>query len=107
MAELPRGGRKQLALQLGISSSYLSRLTSGDRAITAERCLQIEEATGGAVTRFDLRPDLPWSQPKKAKGSNSTKLGATLNQTIRPQPTHQQVVHSTGHKSSGQTGCRL
>lgn len=82
--QLPRGGKKLLALKLGVTASYLSRLISGDRSITAERCLQIEEATGGLVTRYDLRPDLPWFQPKKAKGASNAKLGATLNQMMRP-----------------------
>jgi DNA-binding transcriptional regulator YdaS (Cro superfamily) len=104
MAELPRGGRKQLALQLGISPSYLSRLTSGDRSITAERCLQIEEATDGAVTRFDLRPDLPWSQPKKAKCFSGTKLGATLNQMMRPKPSALQSVNPPVRASSARLG---
>lgn len=104
MADLPRGGRKQLALQLGISPSYLSRLTSGDRSITAERCLQIEEATGGAVTRFDLRPDLPWSQTKKAKSSSSTKLAATLNQMMRSKPSALQPVNPPVRLSSRREG---
>lgn len=92
--QLPRGGKKLFALKLGVTASYLSRLISGDRSITAERCLQIEEATGGAVTRFDLRPDLPWSQPKKAKGTGSAKLGATMDQIMRPKPS---VLQSANH----------
>jgi DNA-binding transcriptional regulator YdaS (Cro superfamily) len=82
--QLPRGSKKLFALKLGVTASYLSRLISGDRSITAERCLQIEEATDGVVTRFDLRPDLPWSQPRKAKGVSRAKLGATLDQMMRP-----------------------
>ncbi|MGU2451391.1 transcriptional regulator [Pseudomonas aeruginosa] len=66
---LPRGGKKQLAASLGIPPSYLSRLISGDRAITAERALQIESATQGAVTRQVMRPDLPWSVPKASTPS--------------------------------------
>lgn len=62
--QLPRGGKKILAIKLGLSASYLARLISGDRSITAERALQIEDATQGLVSRFDLRPDLAWSQIK-------------------------------------------
>ncbi|MBD1586719.1 transcriptional regulator [Pseudomonas typographi] len=92
--ELPRGGRKRLAIQLGISASYLSRLLAGDRSITAERALAIEEATGGAVTRFDVRPDLPWSVSRKQKPRESAQLAATMNQTIRRSSRSVQVVGS-------------
>ena len=81
--QLPRGGKKVLALQLGVTASYLSRLVSGDRAVTAERALQIEKVTEGRVTRYDLRPDLQWGQPRRVKNSNATKLPPTLNRTIR------------------------
>lgn len=60
MQSLPRGGKKQLALRLRIPPSYLSRLVSGDRKVTAERAIQIELATGGLVSRFDVRPDVEW-----------------------------------------------
>ena len=60
LAQLPRGGKKVLALRLGVTASYLSRLVSGDRTITAERALQIESATDGIVSRYALRPDIQW-----------------------------------------------
>ncbi|RYF35666.1 MAG: helix-turn-helix domain-containing protein, partial [Cytophagaceae bacterium] len=63
---LPRGGKKLFAMQLGVTASYLSRLISGDRSITAERAIQIEDATGGSVTRVELRPDIQWEKPKRA-----------------------------------------
>lgn len=60
MQSLPRGGKKRLAIVLGVAPSYLSRLISGDRSITAERAIKVEQATGGVVTRFELRPDIDW-----------------------------------------------
>lgn len=60
--QLPRGGRKLLALSLGIPPSYLSRLISGDRAITAERAIQIEHATDGKVSRQECLPTIQWKQ---------------------------------------------
>lgn len=60
MQSLPRGGKKRLAIVLGVAPSYLSRLISGDRSITAERAIKVEQATGGAVTRYELRPDIDW-----------------------------------------------
>lgn len=87
VAQLPRGGRKVLALQLGIAPSYLSRLVAGDRSVTAERALQIEVATLGIVTRQELRPDLKWSGPERDQNREIDQAGAnvpsTLNQNIR------------------------
>ncbi|WP_072410789.1 YdaS family helix-turn-helix protein [Pseudomonas sp. NFACC04-2] len=80
--QLPRGGKKLFAIQLGVTASYLSRLISGDRAITAERAIQIEDATGGVISRVDLRPDIQWGKPKRPKMA-SPRHAAILNQTIR------------------------
>ena len=80
--ELPRGGRKKLAIQLGVSSSYLARLLSGDRSITAERALQIESVTLGAVTRYELRPDLQWGITKRGRSAVAASPSPTLNQMM-------------------------
>jgi hypothetical protein len=48
------GGVAELARKLSISSQAVSQW---DR-VPAERALEVERATGGAVTRHDLRPDL-------------------------------------------------
>lgn len=57
LSTLERGGASRLAESLGVSISYLSQMASGDTAISPARCVAIEQATGGAVTRLDLRPD--------------------------------------------------
>lgn len=62
LKQLPRGGKKRLSLRLGIKPTYLSRLASGNRGITAERALQIEAATDGLVSRHELLPDFPWER---------------------------------------------
>ncbi|MFG3398687.1 transcriptional regulator [Streptomyces parvus] len=59
---LPRGEKQKLAARLGVAPTYLSRLISGQRGITAERAIQIERVTGGAVNRRDLCPDFPWQE---------------------------------------------
>lgn len=53
---LERGGAARLAERLGISSSYLSQLAHGLSPISPARCVEIERATDGNVTRKDLRP---------------------------------------------------
>lgn len=79
---LPWGGKKVIALRLGVTASYLSRLVSGDRSITAERAIQIEDATGGAVTRSELRPDIQWS-PASRKNCSSEITLQTMDGTVQ------------------------
>ena len=49
------GNQKRLADTLGVSTQAI---TKWRRRIPAERVLDIERATGGEVTRQQLRPDL-------------------------------------------------
>lgn len=44
------------------TQALVSQWESGTVVLTAERCVQIEQVTDGAVTRADLRPDL-FDQP--------------------------------------------
>jgi len=52
-----RGRAKSLAAQLSISPSFLSQIAAGTAPASPTRCLDIEKATGGEVSRKDLRPD--------------------------------------------------
>jgi DNA-binding transcriptional regulator YdaS (Cro superfamily) len=52
-----KGTAKKLAELLGVSKSYMSQMASGDAPISPERAVQIEQATGCAVTRIDLFPE--------------------------------------------------
>lgn len=45
-----------LAARLDVSPGLVSQWRSGATAVTPERCIEIEHATGGAVTRRELRP---------------------------------------------------
>jgi DNA-binding transcriptional regulator YdaS (Cro superfamily) len=60
LATLDRGAPTKLAEQIGVSMSFLSQMASGTSAISPARCVAIEQATGGAVSRRDLRPN-DWS----------------------------------------------
>jgi transcriptional regulator with XRE-family HTH domain len=42
----------------GVSAGMVGHWIAGRHRITAERAIQIEAATDGAVTRAELRPDL-------------------------------------------------
>jgi DNA-binding transcriptional regulator YdaS (Cro superfamily) len=43
---------------MGVSQAMVSHWLTGRKAITPERAKQIEHATGGAVRRHELRPDI-------------------------------------------------
>ena len=52
-----RGAKSRLAAQVGGHASDVSDWLAGKRPVPVHRCAAIERATGGAVTRRDLRPD--------------------------------------------------
>ena len=52
-----RGAISNLAKQIGAHVPDVSRWVTGERPVPIERCVAIERATGGVVTRRDLRPD--------------------------------------------------
>ena len=47
----------ELAGLIGASPVLISQWATGKRAVPIERCVPIERATEGAVSRIDLRPD--------------------------------------------------
>ena len=57
LATRDRSVSAQLAETLGISASLLCQMASGRAQISPARCVAIENATGGAVTRQRMRPD--------------------------------------------------
>jgi DNA-binding transcriptional regulator YdaS (Cro superfamily) len=50
-----------LAKALGVTPGAVNQWVSGLTAVAADRCIQIEAATGGLVRCEDLRPDVAWS----------------------------------------------
>lgn len=52
------GNQNALARRLNISPQAVNQWVRGLGRITAERALEIEQATDGQVTRYELRPDL-------------------------------------------------
>lgn len=47
-----------LAKKIGVAHPQVYRWASGQARVPAERVLDVEKATGGAVGRQELRPDL-------------------------------------------------
>lgn len=53
-----------IAKQAGTSLGYLRGCKYGQRRISADLAIRLEHASGGLVTARELRPDLPWPEPK-------------------------------------------
>ena len=51
-------GSAKLAQDLSVSKAAVSHWRHGRYRVPADRCIDIERVTGGAVTRYDLRPDV-------------------------------------------------
>ncbi len=56
--ELPPANKRKLATSLDTSVAYLSQIANGHRKAGFVLAKAIEDATSGAVTREDLRPDV-------------------------------------------------
>jgi DNA-binding transcriptional regulator YdaS (Cro superfamily) len=89
-----RGNGAALAAALDISPSYLSQLAMPGASVSPVRCVAIEAATEGKVTRKDLRPD-DWQaiwpelstekQPQKCEGNERPDTGQRRRSTDKPQ----------------------
>jgi len=55
-----RGRQRALAIDIGAQMSDMSDWVNDKRPVPVERCVQIERATNGVVTRRDLRPRDWW-----------------------------------------------
>ena len=51
-------GSAKFAQDLGVSKAAVSHWRHNRYRVPADRCIDVERATGGAVTRYDLRPDV-------------------------------------------------
>ena len=62
------GGRQaELARRVGVTPGAVTQWVQGRRPIPPERCRAIEAATGGVVTRYELRPDVFGAAPAKGE----------------------------------------
>lgn len=51
------GGQSALARRIGVRPQAVQQWIARNH-VPAERCLDVERATGGQITRHELRPDL-------------------------------------------------
>ena len=54
--------QQEFAALVGVTQGRVSHWLNGEK-VPAERCVQIEVATGGKITRSELRPDIFGERP--------------------------------------------
>ncbi|MFA7437090.1 transcriptional regulator [Castellaniella sp.] len=64
------GGMTPLAKKLGLPVQVVSSWAAGTRPVPIIRCVEIEEITGGEVTRKQLRPDDWWQIWPELRGED-------------------------------------
>lgn len=62
------GTQAKLASLIGKRQGHIGNWLNRDKKVPAEACLPIERATGGKVTRYDLRPDI-FGAPRRKRRS--------------------------------------
>lgn len=71
-----RGVARQLAVTLAVSPVIISQWKTCARQIPAERCIEIERVTAGAVRCEDLRPDIDWGYLRASASIEPSKEAA-------------------------------
>lgn len=66
------GSQAELARAIGKSGPFIHGMLHNNKAVPAALCIGIEAASGGAVTRYELRPDVFGEKPTK-KPSKKTR----------------------------------
>jgi len=59
------GGQAKLAKMIGVTPPTVYQWLKGARPVPATRCIAVEDATNGVVTRHDLRSDVFGQAPQK------------------------------------------
>ncbi|TGP29091.1 MULTISPECIES: YdaS family helix-turn-helix protein [unclassified Mesorhizobium] len=65
-AVLLLGSQAKLAHAAGCSQQYISLLLQGKTGLSAEKAIDFERATDGAVSKSQLRPDIFGAAPERA-----------------------------------------
>lgn len=63
-----KGSNAALAAAIGVHESAVSLWKTARRVVPAQYCIPIEVATEGAVTRYQLRPDVFGTDSEAANG---------------------------------------
>jgi DNA-binding transcriptional regulator YdaS (Cro superfamily) len=65
----------ELASRVGVSRAFLSMLKNGKKQVPPGRCAALESATGGAITRYQWRPDFFGEDPLGTRSTDDPRTG--------------------------------
>jgi DNA-binding transcriptional regulator YdaS (Cro superfamily) len=66
------GSQGATAQAIGVTQPLVWQWCNGKRPVAAHHCVAIEQATGGEVTRYDLRPDVFGEAPAQQVDQQKT-----------------------------------
>ena len=89
------GNMSSLAAKLGVTKAAVWQWKKDGRKIPIEHCVPIERATGGAVTRCDLRPD-DWRDIWPELADSQEKQAPALTQQA-PAAINSEVTQGGAH----------
>lgn len=64
------------ARMIGVKRPSLEQWVRGERPLPLDRAMQIERLVVGRVKREELRPDVDWSRPKRARSGAAEQKAA-------------------------------
>lgn len=76
-AVVKAGGQSALARACGVKQGHVWHWLNKSRSVPADYVLIIEAATGGAVTRYELRPDIFGESANAPRGKQPVKKEAS------------------------------
>ncbi|OGA14494.1 MAG: hypothetical protein A3H32_11775 [Betaproteobacteria bacterium RIFCSPLOWO2_02_FULL_63_19] len=78
------GGQSALARACGVKQGHVWHWLNKSRRVPADHVLAIEAATGSAITRYELRPDIFGNPPDAQKDEQAIKKEAPGVETATP-----------------------
>lgn len=66
------GGPSAAGRVFNVTHEAVRKWLDGRSRLSGERCVEIEAATGGAVSRYDLRPDIFGAEPERLPNVDQT-----------------------------------
>lgn len=91
-----RGRALRLARDICVPPSFISKMVARSKAVPIERCVPIERATNGQVTRRDLRPDdwhEIWPELANQDAEPITTAHAGPERRVTHNPPHPDLKH--------------
>ena len=100
------GSQAELARRCSCAQQTISKMLNGEISVTAEIAKKIDEATGGQVARWQLRPDL-WDAPAGASSPTAELISKSADHLAPAwSGAEEQIVPDDRKVERAKEGCR-